>query len=272
VEPAPGAGTRGEHELVRVRAEQRQAQSYAEFFAPVTQRFAPFVQNTLPASARLVADLGAGGGAFARALAASGRRCVAVDHAIAMLAECRGRGTPAVVADASVLPFADGSLDAVAATFLLPHVPDWQCALAAIVRVLRPGGVFVQASWAGAQASPFTGLAARLLASRGSPAVRAILEDAERRTTVRWVSEQARAAGFADVQVETLSTTVAVESPSRWWRGMIGASTGLSQLLHMTGTDVRRDLQEEFLEAAQTFRRGSELTVPVAAHVLWGVR
>ena len=46
-------------------------------------------------------------------------------------------------ADATSLPFADGSFDAVVSFIMLHHVIDWEQALAEIARVLRPGGVLV---------------------------------------------------------------------------------------------------------------------------------
>ena len=49
----------------------------------------------------------------------------------------------AAVADAQDLPFDDDSFDAVAALWMLYHVPDLHRGLAEIRRVLRPGGTFV---------------------------------------------------------------------------------------------------------------------------------
>jgi SAM-dependent methyltransferase len=46
----------------------------------------------------------------------------------------------AVTADATRLPFADESFDAVIAAEILEHVPDDEVAMAEIARVLRPGG------------------------------------------------------------------------------------------------------------------------------------
>jgi SAM-dependent methyltransferase len=46
-----------------------------------------------------------------------------------------------VQADAQMLPFEDGSFDAVLLTEVLEHLPDDRAALAELRRVLRPGGV-----------------------------------------------------------------------------------------------------------------------------------
>jgi SAM-dependent methyltransferase len=47
----------------------------------------------------------------------------------------------AVAADATRLPFADGSFDAVIVAEILEHVPNDTAALTEVARVLRPGGV-----------------------------------------------------------------------------------------------------------------------------------
>lgn len=46
-------------------------------------------------------------------------------------------------ADATQLPFDDGSFDAAVSFLMLHHVVDWEQAVAEVARVLRPGGTFV---------------------------------------------------------------------------------------------------------------------------------
>ena len=73
-------------------------------------------------------------------------RVVATDPNPHMLrrAAAEARRVPASIAvetaDASRLPYADGSFDAVVATLVLCSVPDLPGALAELRRVLRPGG------------------------------------------------------------------------------------------------------------------------------------
>jgi ubiquinone/menaquinone biosynthesis C-methylase UbiE len=55
----------------------------------------------------------------------------------------RTRGIDSRVGDAMALPYADESFDAVAAMWMLYHVPDVDRAIAEVRRVLRPGGLFV---------------------------------------------------------------------------------------------------------------------------------
>jgi ubiquinone/menaquinone biosynthesis C-methylase UbiE len=103
----------------------------------------------VPPAGGLVLDLGCGPGAMLVPLAQAGHRVIASDLSPAMVAEAARRlvqlGQPsrAVVASATELPFADGSLAAVVTTGVLEYVPDLRAAMAEIARVLAPGGTAI---------------------------------------------------------------------------------------------------------------------------------
>lgn len=96
-----------------------------------------------------VLELGSGSGAMAVELLDRypDIRLVATDVDPAMREAARHRLAPygdrAEVreADATSLPFDDGSFDAVVSFIMLHHVIDWEQALGEITRVLRPGGI-----------------------------------------------------------------------------------------------------------------------------------
>lgn len=90
-----------------------------------------------------VLDLAAGTAVSTVELGASGAYCVAADFSVGMLAAGRGRDVPKVGADATRLPFADESFDAVTISFGLRNVVDHAAGLREMARVTRPGGRLV---------------------------------------------------------------------------------------------------------------------------------
>ena len=97
------------------------------------------------AAPRRVLEVGCGTGAFAVRVASAlpDAEVVATDQSERMVELTEGRGITAQVADAQELPFDDDSFDAVAALWMLYHVPDIDRGLAEIARVLQPGGLLV---------------------------------------------------------------------------------------------------------------------------------
>lgn len=98
----------------------------------------PVVQRLLAEGAGRVLDVGSGIGRFAGAV--SGRmQWLGVDRSPRQLADCPHR--PVIRADATRLPLADESFDAVALLWMLYHLDDPQLALSEARRVVRPGGL-----------------------------------------------------------------------------------------------------------------------------------
>ncbi|MCU1699003.1 MAG: ubiquinone/menaquinone biosynthesis methyltransferase [Mycobacterium sp.] len=90
-----------------------------------------------------VLDLAAGTAVSTVELAASGASCVACDFSVGMLAAGAARDVPKVAGDATRLPFADETFDAVTISFGLRNVVDHQAGLREMARVTRPGGQLV---------------------------------------------------------------------------------------------------------------------------------
>jgi len=92
-------------------------------------------------------EVGVGTGRISRPLMERGLRVAGVDIAPQMMARLRDQLTPAhtppdlLLADATRLPFRDGSFPALLFVHVLHLIPDWRDAVAEMRRVLAPGGV-----------------------------------------------------------------------------------------------------------------------------------
>lgn len=98
-----------------------------------------------PQPGQSILDLAAGTGASSVAFKKDGVRVVAGDFSEGMLAEGRRRHPEIefVFADATRLPFADATFDAVTISFGLRNVVDVDAALREMLRVTKPGGKLV---------------------------------------------------------------------------------------------------------------------------------
>jgi ubiquinone/menaquinone biosynthesis C-methylase UbiE len=101
------------------------------------------------ASAAPVLDAGCGAGRIAIPAAEAGLSMVGLDRNEAMLNEAvrlaGQRSFWGVHGDVACLPFTAESFNAVLSINVLHLVPAWEQAIAEVVRVLRPGGLFIQA-------------------------------------------------------------------------------------------------------------------------------
>lgn len=96
-----------------------------------------------PRPGERVLDLAAGTGVSTLDLARSGAWCLAADFSQGMLAAGKSRNVPKVAADATALPFADNSFDAVAISYGLRNISETDAALREMLRVTKPGGRIV---------------------------------------------------------------------------------------------------------------------------------
>src|SRR6185312_17238409 len=151
----PGGGARMSQGGVKVFAGSI-PQLYDEYLVPLI--FEPYAEDL---AARLAArnpgavlEIAAGTGVVTRAMAKrlpASTSIVATDLNAPMIERAQAIGTARPVewrtADASSLPFGDGTFDAVVCQFGVMFFPDRARAFAETRRVLKPGGAFLFNVW-----------------------------------------------------------------------------------------------------------------------------
>jgi SAM-dependent methyltransferase len=161
---AEGAGLMSNHGDEGLAWQIRVWDRMAEFYLQeIDRRFVPVVEQVLSRAmlqpGETILDLGTGTGSVAILAAAqvgADGRVKAVDVSPEMLAKAREQLKRLAITNvdlaegrAEAIPTDDQSIDAVIASLSLMYVIDRAAAAKEIARVLRPGGRFVAAVWAG---------------------------------------------------------------------------------------------------------------------------
>ena len=148
-----------------------------------------------------VLDLAAGTGTSSVEYAADGAEVVACDFSTGMVAEGRRRhpGIAFVAGDATALPFADSSFDAVTISYGLRNVQDTVGALKEMARVTRPGGRLVVAEFSTPARRPLRSVYRFYLGTALPAAARLVSSDTEAydylaETILAWPDQEGLAA------------------------------------------------------------------------------
>lgn len=231
---------------------------------PTTQLYGPLARAivdraSLELSARTFIDLGAGTGALTRALEAVGASVVALDFARGMLVHDRRNRPPAVVADATRLPVRAASVDGLASAFCFNHLPDPLAGMREAVRVVRPGGTVLVATFAADAPHPAKDIVDRVAETHGfqPPAWHLDLKVRVERLTASAprLARLATAAGLAVVEATELDVPVGLDSPAALARWRLGMASLVPFLESLPGD--RRDAVEADAVAALTEHPGS---------------
>jgi ubiquinone/menaquinone biosynthesis C-methylase UbiE len=213
-------------------------------------RLARALVSTAPAPLRggRVLDLGTGTGVASEILHEVGAEPVGLDLVVEMLAHRQAHRPPGVAGDAQMLPFRDGSFDAVVAAFSLNHVPDLGRALAECRRVLRRGGVLLASTFPSGEDHPAKAIVEEVLERYG------YLRPSWYRTFKDHVAHltgdpdtfvtTAAAAGFRGVRIERIVVDAGLDQPelaAEWRLNMPHTLTFLAGLEPARRAALRRD-------------------------------
>ena len=232
-------GVRGAYEA----AARRWAEGPERLYASLARALVACAAEGRLAGLRVL-DLGAGTGVAGRAaLAAGAWPVVSADSALGMLRRC-GAGLHPVAADATALPFRDGSFDLVLAAFCLGHLDRPAAGLREARRVA-------------------TALVASSFAPDWNHGAKAAVDDVLgsfgyrpppwyvtfKRDTEPWASDPAAlrrdtaAAGFAEVRLRTVTVEAGLSSPAQlasWRLGMAHVAPFVGSLPAARQAELRR--------------------------------
>ena len=248
--------------------------------AVLLPQFATFAARALEL-ARLpdaadVLDVACGPGTLALMAAERAGRVVAVDFAEEMIrlleqriATAGVRNVEVIHADGQSLPLDDASFDAAFSMFGLMFFPDRARGFSELHRVLRRGGRAVVSSWTPMENVPV--LAATFEAVGNAvggmpPAGPMPLSNPEA------IRTEMTDAGFADVEVHTVSSTTSNPSITSYWQLNLRSSARLAVLRRTLGEERWPDVSAAVLSSLQERFGDDPIEIEWVAYLGVGVR
>jgi SAM-dependent methyltransferase len=203
-----------------------------------------------------------------------GAEVVGIDFSETMLAYARARSPNVefVRGDATELPFADGSFDAVTCAFLLLHLGRPEAAVAEAARVLAPDGRAAFTVWDDPSRSRWLGVVLDAFAAAGArppadvPPGPPMFQFADESVFSRLLTE----AGLVDVTVEAVEFPLKLESGDELWTGLIEGSVRVRPLVVGQTPEMQRAIRTHFDELVDEYRTEDGYEVPVAVKLASG--
>jgi len=156
------------------------------------------------------------------------------------------------VMDAEALAFEDFAMDVATNAYGLMFCPDPQRAVREAHRVLTPGGRAAFVTWDRSERSPFFSVMTAAASGPGpSDAPEPAAPGPFRLSSPRELEEMLRAAGFVDVQVESLAMRFECTSLDEYWQ--ISTDVAWKSRLARLADFQRAAFRERVARAAQPF-------------------
>src|SRR5256885_7440661 len=167
-----------------------------------------------------VLDGAAGPGTMTFLLAPRVARVSAIDFSPKMIEELRARAdresvgnVDARLMDAQALTFADSTFDAAFCLFAFMFFPDRGRAFGEMLRVLRPGGQALVATWAPIERRPFIRIGIEAMAEAFPEVPR--MQKGDLQQPEACIAEMT-AAGFGDVTTQSVTSSLRVDSADHY--------------------------------------------------------
>lgn len=246
------------------------AAAYGRVFARLTEHTAgPLLDAAGVGAGSRVLDVGTGPGVVAAAAAARGALVTAVDAEPGM-AQAAARNVPGLDVRIAVLPdlpLPDAAFDAVTGNFVINHMGDPAAVLAALRRVLRPGGRLALTCWSDPP-PPVLSLAAQAIEAAAVPWPGDVPVPPFR----RYSSPQAftallAGAGLAGAAARRLSWEHQVD-PGQWWQVYLSRVGSNGVVIGRQDGATTARIKAEFDRLAARYAAGDGTVVLPAEAVL----
>jgi SAM-dependent methyltransferase len=253
----------------------KEAARYDELAGRVTSQVADVLLDAVGVEAGMrVLDVATGPGYVAGRAHARGARATGLDFSETMLTLARERHPHAQFTrgDATALPFAAGSFDAVVGAFVLLHLGRPERAAAEAFRVLARGGRAAFSVWGLPSEGRWLGVLLDALADTGAgppaeippgPAIFRFADDAE-------FTGLLVGAGFADVAVKTAEMSLHIADADELWNGLIDGTVRVGPLVRAQSEDLQSRIRERFDELLDEHRVHDGFDLPVVVKLAHG--
>lgn len=255
----------------------KEVSTYHDVAGRVTSQVAdPLLDAVGAAAGTRLLDVATGPGYIAARARARGAHPIGLDFSERMLEFARGRHPDVefVHGDATDLPFADGSFDAVVAAFVLLHLGRPERAVAEASRVVAPGGCVAFTVWDLPSRGRWLGVLLDALADVGAaspadiPAGPPIFRFADEGEFAALLD----AAGLAGVSVDTLELSLRVESADELWHGLMAGTVRVGPLVTAQSDAVQKQVYERFALLLDDHRVDDGFDIPVVVKLASGRR
>lgn len=224
-----------------------------------------------------ILELAAGTGIVSRKLRdalAPGARLVVTDLNPPMLEVARGKfrddeGVEFTPADAMALPFEDSEFDLIVCQFGVMFFPDKVASYREAARVLRPGGRYIFNTWGSMAANPFSEIVHEVTARFFPENPPGFYQVPFSYADPGAVTAELQAAGWADVEHDTIPLRKTVTDLAGFARGLVFGNPLIDEIQQRGGVDAG-DVMTAIIEEFQNRLGPEPITMPLQATVFIG--